>query len=99
MVEKDCKMKTNQSALSDWHSLAAVARKTGKEVTISAERIIELDYIIANAERIARPITSLADYMEQNLGFEQARFTRLSKMLRGFGLNLGDFVRLRDAFK
>ena len=37
---------THHNVFTDWHALACVASKSSKAVTISAERIIELDNAI-----------------------------------------------------
>ena len=42
----------SNEVFTDWHNVAEIARKTQKEVTVSAERIIELDDAIQDLIRL-----------------------------------------------
>jgi len=51
---------------TDWHSVADVARKTQKEVTVSAERIIELDDAIQDLIRLFKNRGGEIDRLEKD---------------------------------
>ncbi len=55
---------THHNVFTDWHALACVASKSSQAVTISAERIIELDNAIQKIPDANELVAALDKYGE-----------------------------------